>query len=327
MSETCRICAATGDFPRFAAREMMYGTRQVFDYVQCTACKTLQIAQVPQAMADFYPQDYYSLQKSPEQGAAHRVTNRVLGLRESSYVLGRRALVRLFEALKPPVESTRLTLDSLRFAGVRRGDRVLDVGCGSGAVLHRLSMAGFRNLVGADPHIAADLRYDSGFVVMKRPLEEVSGEFDLITFHHSLEHVPDPQATLSAAARLLAPRGKILVRVPTVSSEAWDTYGVDWVQLDAPRHLYLLSRQALSAMGERAGLRVVADYDDSTALQFLGSEQYRRGIPLTDETSVLAKAGRSIFPAAQVAAFAARARELNAKRRGDQVVFLFSRGT
>ncbi len=53
-------------------------------------------------------------------------------------------------------------------------------------------------------------------------------------FNHSLEHVPDPVATLKVAYEKLAAGGMCLARVPTTSSEAWTTYRADWVQADAP---------------------------------------------------------------------------------------------
>ena len=52
---------------------------------------------------------------------------------------------------------------------------------------------------GVDPLIAADGETSLGVPLMKRYLSEVTGEFDLIMFNHSLEHVPDPVATLKAA--------------------------------------------------------------------------------------------------------------------------------
>jgi 2-polyprenyl-3-methyl-5-hydroxy-6-metoxy-1,4-benzoquinol methylase len=72
----------------------------------------------------------------------------------------------------------------------------LDVGCGGGALLDRLARVGFNKLSGADPFIAADAETPLGVPLMKRYLSEVTGEFDLIMFNHSLEHVPDPVATL-----------------------------------------------------------------------------------------------------------------------------------
>src|SRR6478752_5421007 len=54
----CRICASNGPHPHFVVREMMFGTREPFDYFECSNCKTLQIVDVPADLARHYPTDY-----------------------------------------------------------------------------------------------------------------------------------------------------------------------------------------------------------------------------------------------------------------------------
>jgi len=107
--------------------------------------------------------------------------------------------------------------------------------------------------------------------------------------------------------------------VPTVSSAAWDRYGTDWVQLDAPRHLYLHSHRSLALAAAQAGLKVAALACDSTSFQFWGSEQYRRDIALNDATSYAVDPGASIFSVGDIARFEADAQRLNRERRGDQI--------
>ena len=53
ISRQCRICR--GSFSRqIRAREMMFGTRKKFDYLQCSECGCLQIAKIPSDMSDYY---------------------------------------------------------------------------------------------------------------------------------------------------------------------------------------------------------------------------------------------------------------------------------
>jgi SAM-dependent methyltransferase len=316
----CRVCDATGAFPAVVAREMMFGLREPFRYRQCAACETLQIEAVPSDLGRHYGGAYYSFQRVAESGLKTRVRNRVLGLRERAYLTPSSPLRRVFDALIPPVEHTRLVLDALRAVGARPSWRILDVGCGGGTIMHRLRNGGFGGTAGVDPFIPETFTYRNGLRILKGEIADVEPGLDLITFHHSLEHVVDPTAVLVAARAKLSAGGRILVRVPTVSSYAWEHYGVDWVQLDAPRHLFLFSRRALAVLARRAGLRIVGQYDDSTALQFLGSEQLKADIPLDSERSYTRNPRASIFSEAQVAAFARRAAELNAQGRGDQVV-------
>ena len=91
----------------------------------------------------------------------------------------------------------------------------------------------------------------------KAYLQDVVGTFDVIMFHHSLEHVPDPRRELADAAERLAPDGFCVVRLPTPSSEAFRLYREDWVQIDPPRHIALPSRDGMALLAERAGFRVI----------------------------------------------------------------------
>jgi hypothetical protein len=97
---------------------------------------------------------------------------------------------------------------------------------------------------------------------------------------------------------------------------AWDRYGTAWVQIDAPRHLFVFSREGLPIMARRAGLELEAVRDDSTEVQFLGSELYQAGHPLHEFSRRFGWARRRRLRR--------EARALNALGRGDQAGFVFS---
>jgi 2-polyprenyl-3-methyl-5-hydroxy-6-metoxy-1,4-benzoquinol methylase len=72
--------------------------------------------------------------------------------------------------------------------------RMLDVGCGSGAILKRLAAIGFQDLTGVDPLLKSTTQ--SGPVkLLKADIEEIGGRFDFIMFNHSLEHLLNPEET------------------------------------------------------------------------------------------------------------------------------------
>ncbi|MBA3672023.1 MAG: class I SAM-dependent methyltransferase, partial [Gemmatimonadaceae bacterium] len=192
--------------------------------------------------------------------------------------------------------------------------RILDVGCGQGLLLQRLVDAGFDGAIGIDPFIAADARYAGRILVKRGTLDEMDGTFDLVMFHHSLEHIGSQRDTLARAAELLRDGGHCLVRIPVADSWAWEEYRDRWVQLDAPRHLFLHSVNSLRQLAESVGLQLDRVVHDSTAFAMEGSELYRRDRPLTG----LPSAG---FSPEQRRAFGRQARELNASGRGDQAAF------
>ncbi len=314
--QPCRICGNSEGNRTHLAREMMFGSREPFPYVECGSCGCVQLAEIPPDLARHYPRDYYSL---------HDWTTRSVGplkrrLRRA------RALHRLGSPSAVGWFLTRLSrprprLRWLEVAGAGPGSSILDVGCGSGALLGKLHADGFSHLTGVDPHAPELARLPRGLRVVRAELHELRETFDLVMMHHSLEHIPDQAGAMRALRRVVAPGGTALVRIPLAGTWAWRTYGVDWVQLDAPRHLYLHTGRSFRRLAEEAGFVVHAVEHDSGAFQLWGSEQYRAGVPLTDPRSRWVNRRSELFTRRQLAGFRARAAALNAAGDGDQACF------
>jgi SAM-dependent methyltransferase len=306
MTLVCRICGGAPG-ARHVAREMMYGTREKFGYFECAACGCLQIETVPADLARHYPKAYYSLAGRPPKPPSWR---RRLAA-DWAYDRSGGLLGWFMHAVKPNAE-----LRVLGELGIAKDDAILDVGCGNGARVARLVQHGFANAEGIDAHLEDDVFFDAKRIARRATLDKVAGGFRLVMFHHSFEHLPDQHAAMHDARRLTAKDGYALLRIPTCSSSAWDIYGADWVQLDPPRHLYLHSRDSLKRLAEAHGFRLVRIEDDSDGFQFWGSEQYKRDIPANDPRGHSKR--QPMFSAAELAEFENRARELNARSRGDQ---------
>lgn len=101
------------------------------------------------------------------------------------------------------------------------------------------------------------------------------------------------------------------------SSYAWERYRENWVQLDAPRHLFLHSPGSIELLSQSAGLTLSRIEYDSTEFQFTGSERYARGLRMSDP-------GWS-FSGSEIRLFQRQARELNAQGSGDQAAFYFTK--
>jgi len=314
---TCRICGSDHVLGRHVAREMMYGTRESFDYVQCADCLCLQIEHIPDDLARHYEGGYYSYRKAARR--SHPVKRWAGRARDRHAVFGGGPVGAALLRRSPVVE-----LQSLRPLKLRADTRVLDVGCGAGDLVFALGELGLQKAGGIDPYIPQDVTYDNGVTVRKRELSQVEGTWDVIMFHHSFEHLVDPVQVLKRAAQLLPPGGQCLLRVPTVSSHAWRHYGVDWVQLDAPRHLYLFAHESIAHLAKVCGFELQDIVHDATAFQFWGSEQYRRDIPLHDERSHPRSPG-TLFTPSQIAAWQRQSAELNTRREGDQAAFYLRR--
>ena len=134
-------------------------------------------------------------------------------------------------------------------------------------------------------------------------------------FNHSLEHVSDPIAELRSARERVCATGYVLVRIPTTSSDAWKEYGVDWFQLDAPRHLAIPSREGFRMAAAEAGFELVYSEDDSNEQQFRLSELYRSDVALSESH-------REPVNDQAMLEYKMRAKAVNFAQRGDQVIFV-----
>jgi SAM-dependent methyltransferase len=184
-----------------------------------------------------------------------------------------------------------------------------------------MSEAGFVNMTGIDPYLPEDRHFDGGSRILRRAIEEMDGQFDLIMLHHSFEHVPDPHATLQHIKRLLSPSGTAILRMPVAGSFAWKEYRAHWAQLDPPRHLHVQTPKSMRMLAESNGFAVSRIDMDSTGFQFWASEQYRRDIPLNDPRSEAVSSANSIFSRREMRAYERRAEYLNRTGDADSACF------
>jgi len=318
MAFVCRICENGEGIRTLTGREMMYGTREEFEYFECPTCGTVQIGEF-RDMSLYYPGDYLAFDSKVEiaETLGRRAAARFAGreLLEGKSLVGKAIL-----KAKPWVaDHFPLSLRDHPF-GLSFDSRILDFGCGTGKLLRSLHHFGFRNLTGADAFIAGDIRHPEGITIHKRGLEGLEPVFDLVMLHHSFEHLPDPHSALKQIIRLIGNTGRCLIRLPVVNF-AWEKYGTDWVQMDPPRHLFLYTEKAFLHLAEKSGMTVEHVQYDSGPFQFWGSELFRRDIPLLDERSPWVDPGSSLFTAKQMARWTAEAEELNRTGRGDMAAF------
>lgn len=317
----CRICGNAVGNREYVVREMMYGIRDEHTYFQCQSCDCLQISSVPDNIATYYQNSYYSYAKPKKQSYLRQF---LVTARDSYAIKGKGWLGRAVSRRFP--HRNCAFLEPLR-ASLTPNSRILDVGCGSGQLLTSFHNAGYTNGLGVDPFLDEDLVYPNGLRIQKCTLDEIGGEFDLIMFHHSFEHIPDQDKTLEKVRKLLAPQGWCVIRIPMVDCSAWQIYGTNWVQIDAPRHFFLHSRRSLNQIAARNGLSVRKVVYDSSGFQFWGSEQYVRDIPLRDPRSYAVNPSQSIFSEQDLMEFTRRADELNTQQIGDQASFYLQRSS
>lgn len=293
---------------------MQFGFRDKFTYLECSKCGCLQIAEIPTNMERYYPPNYYSFQEN----VLGNFMTRFLVASRDRYVLFHKGFLGKLLSKRYPNDD----LKAIAKAGINLDSKILDVGSGSGGLLSFLRNAGIKNLVGIDPYMSHEIM-EEGFQILKKTIRDLPNEqkSDLIVFHHSFEHIPDQLETLLKVYDILAGSGVCLVSIPLKTDYLWNLYGVNCVQIDAPRHFFIHTMKSFSCLAQMAGLVIKDVIFDSTEYQFWGSEQYKRDIPLEGENSYWRNPKKSIFTQEQIREFREKAKELNGISQGGQASF------
>lgn len=312
----CKICNSS-NIKIYIAKEMMFGFLDEFEYFQCLDCKCLQIKEVPKNIIKYYPSNYHKFNSSKKENPLVKFLKK----RRDRYAFYKNDLIGKFINKK----YSNKTLELIAETKVNKDSRILDVGSGNGKLLLQLSELGFKKILGIDPFIEKDLLINNHIKIKKTFIEDINGKWDLIIFNHSFEHIFNQLSTLQKVTNLLSNKGCCMLRIPTVSSYVWEKYGVNWVELDAPRHFFLHSVESLMYLASKANLEVEKVIYDSTAFEFWVSEQYLKGIPLRSEKSYSINNKRSIFTPNEIKQFGELAKKLNEEKRGGRAAFFLKK--
>lgn len=317
MILTCRICNEANDNKIYMIPENMYGLNESFDYFKCKNCSCLQIIEYPLNIEKYYSQYYsFNLKNVIPKNHFKWFIKKILF---NSLTLNKGLLKHLLKRIYSNIPEN--FLKSLSYVSISKNSRILDVGCGAGSHLYLLKSLGFHNLLGIDTFIKKEIRYKNGLIIKKKELHDVSGKWDLIMFNHSLEHIPNQKLLFKSISNLLDKKGICMIRIPTISSLAWDYYKENWIQIDAPRHYYLHSIKSMRIISEKNNLLLKKIIYDSNEFQFWGSEQSLNAIPLLSNRSYLYNPRKSIFSKKRIEKYRKIAKTLNMLGKGDQAIF------
>jgi SAM-dependent methyltransferase len=312
----CKICSNSVGNKKVQIKEMMFGTRNEFDYIECSKCGCLQIAEIPNNMSEYYPSDFYSF----TDNISENPVKKYLRIKRNEYALFKKGLIGKYMYNSYPT----YFFDKLEKLEINHESKILDVGCGSGRLLYSFKDLGFKNLTGIDPYIKEGTE-DDMVSIYKKTIHELENSFDLIILKNVFEHTPDQLETLKKISELLTDNGISIITMPLKNRFIWKKYGINWVQIDAPRHFFIHTLESFKILLEDTDLEIKTLIFNSDAFQFWGSEQYKKDIPLMSENSYLTNPKNSMFTGDQIKKFNEMAIELNETKSGDQIFIVLEK--
>jgi len=257
--KSCPICN-NPEYSHFISCKDYTVSRETFSIVRCDKCGFLFTNPRPDIshIGEYYKSEDYVSHSNTSKGLINKLYK---GVRK--YTLGRKLKL----------------INSLSAKGI-----VLDIGCGTGEFLYTCKSAGWRTL-GVEPDAGArkfgaenyglDVKEESSLSTLP------SGNYDIITMWHVLEHVYNLKDRVNELKRLLKESGRIIVAVPNSSSLDASYYKESWAAYDVPRHLYHFRPQDIERLFGDSGMKVEKVMPmkfDSYYVSML-SEKYTSGKP------------------------------------------------
>src|SRR5690554_6703880 len=216
MIRNCPVCEDT-KFNSFLEVTDYMVTKEKFNIVKCDACGfhfTNPIPQ-PEKIGDYYKSKEYISHSSSKKGMINFLYNQVRSI-----------------TLKEKVKWLKNETE---------GNRLLDIGSGTGHFLKVANNSGFEG-IGIEPDTdARDFAHKNNHIRSSSQEELYNIEknsFDVITMWHVLEHIYELRKDLQVVHNILKTGGKLFIAVPNMHAYDARYYKKFWAAYDVPRHLY-----------------------------------------------------------------------------------------
>lgn len=223
---TCLLCGS-GVKKWISTLNRGVGDSKRFEIYRCVDCRSTLVDPIPENLMDYYS-DYHAISQGKSWLRA--------------------------------VKACKNRLDVVLAAGDGEKRPILDIGAGAGAFVNAARNDGF--LVAAieqDEKCRSNLEsIIPGKVNMdfEEYIRQGSFEPELITLWHVFEHIPNPDLFLKSMKKTFPVGTKIILEVPNAESWVFSIMRSVWPHLDAPRHIFIPSRNGVSQIAKNNGMQV-----------------------------------------------------------------------
>lgn len=152
--------------------------------------------------------------------------------------------------------------------------RLLEVGCASGAFLHRMAGQEWQVEGIEFSEKAAQAAAALGYQVHAGPLEtapEPKMQYDLIVGWMVLEHLHDPISGLKKLREWSKPGAWLVLNIPNAGSLEFRLFRDRWYALQLPTHLYHFTPETLKKALKAGGWRLETIYHQRVLSNLIGS--------------------------------------------------------
>ncbi len=260
-SRPCPLGCSPGDEPVLVGRDRIHGLPGEFQVVRCRGCGLLRTdpRPTPESMSFYYPDDYgpylYTQVGTGSEGEDRRPAWRRWASRAVQTLV--RVNAERLPALKP--------------------GRMLEIGCASGAFLHRMAAAGWQAEGIEFSESAAAAARRLGYRVYAGQLERAphpAEKYDLVVGWMVLEHLHEPIRALEKLWSWTKPGGWLVLSVPNAACYEFALFRDAWFALHLPNHLYHPTPKTVAKLFERSGWRLEKVFYHRDLRNLLGSLGY-----------------------------------------------------
>ncbi|WP_298272281.1 class I SAM-dependent methyltransferase [Geobacter sp.] len=235
---SCPLGCPKSEEAILSGRDLLHDLPGTFTIIKCRTCGLMRTnpRPTPETIGFYYPDDY-----GPYLGTRVQQT-------ETRQTYGIKKLLK-------PVLKRLFNFNTDTLPPLSPG-RLLEVGCASGAFLHRMAGQGWQVEGIEFSGTAALAATRLGYRVHAGPLEtapEPSQPFDLIVGWMVLEHLHDPIAGLQKLCEWARPGAWLVLSVPNAGSLEFRLFKEKLYALHLPNHLYHFTPETIGRVLQTGG--------------------------------------------------------------------------